>query len=172
MHSPLTTSTVTLLRAGQRLPSFFALIAIAFLLVGSAAAQTSRPAGSEEDRKTILQLDDEYQAAVKSNDAATMARHLANDYMLVSSSGKTYFKPDMLAEARSGAVVYEIQDDTDRSIRFYGADTAVLTGKLHEKGTQDGKAFDVWVVFSDLYIRTPNGWMYSFAQASRLPSGT
>ena len=127
--------------------------------------------GSDADRKAIYQLDDEYQSAVKRNDAEIMARHLADNYMLVSSSGKVYYKPDMIAEAKSGEVVYEIQDDTDRNLRFYG-DTAVLTGKLHEKGTQDGKAFDIWVVFSDLYVRTPNGWKYSFAHASRLPGTT
>ncbi|WP_187148942.1 nuclear transport factor 2 family protein [Candidatus Korobacter versatilis] len=168
MLFPRTTSNC--LRAGQTLPSFFAIISIAFMLVFPSAGQQTSTRGSEQDRNAILQLDDEYQAAVKKNDAATMARHLSDDYMLVSSSGKTYFKPDMLAEAKSGTVVYEIQDDTDRTVRFYG-DTAVLTGKLHEKGTQDGKPFDVWVVFSDVYMRRAGGWIYVFAQAARLPAG-
>jgi ketosteroid isomerase-like protein len=129
------------------------------------------PAAGDTDRDTILQLDTEYQAAVKRNDADTMARHLADNYALISSSGKFYAKADMLAEAKSRAVTYEIQDDTDRVVHLYG-DTAVLTGKLHEKGTQDGKPFDVWVVFSDVYVRTSSGWVYSFAQAARLPAST
>ncbi len=169
MLFPRATSTVTFLRAENRLPSFFALITLVTLLAGAALAQPPNVNGSEQDRKTILQLDDEYQAAVKRNDAVTMARHLSDDYMLVSSSGKTYFKPDMLAEAKSGAIVYEIQDDTDRNLRFYG-DTAVLTGKLHEKGMQDGKPFDIWVVFSNVYVRTPEGWKYSL-RAGRTPPG-
>jgi hypothetical protein len=55
-----------------------------------------------EDKKTIAALDTQYQLAVKENDAATMDRILADDFILVTGSGKTYSKADLLAEARSG----------------------------------------------------------------------
>ena len=166
MLFPRTTSNLTVLRARQALPSFFLLIT---LLSVCAVAQQAPAGAADKDRDAILHLDDEYQAAVKVNDADTMARHLADNYALISSSGKFYTKADMLAEAKAGSVVYEIQDDTDRVVHLYG-DTAVLTGKLHEKGTQDGKPFDVWVVFSDVYVRTAGQWVYSFAQAARVPA--
>ncbi len=168
MNFPRTASRI--LRARQPRPSFFALVVLSSLLLGNGAAQPPQVQGSEQDRAAILHLDDEYQAAVKRNDSATMASHLSDDYMLLSSSGKVYFKPDMLAEAKSGAIVYEIQEDSDRNLRFYGPQTAVLTGKLHEKGTQDGKAFDVWVLFSDVYVRTDAGWTYVYAQAVTVPA--
>ena len=171
MLFPSATSDGTSLRASQCLPSLFALIFWICFCAPGATAQSSNAAreGSEADRAAILHLDDEYQAAVKRNDAATMSSHLGDDYVLISSSGKVYLKPDMLAEAKSGTITWEIQDDTDRTVRFYGPDTAVLTGKLHEKGAQDGKPFDVWVAFSDLYVRRAGGWKYVYAHASRLP---
>ena len=139
-----------------------------FDLVFKHAAATSavdnpRPSVAD-DQKIIAALDTEYQAAVKENDAAVMDRILAADFMLVSSSGETYSKSDLLAEARSRRVHYERLDDTDQTVRVW-ADTAVITARLTEKGTDDGKSFDKTVWFCDTYFRTPAGWRYVFGQA-------
>ena len=102
-------------------------------------AMSSKP--DADDRRTIAALDTQYQLAVKENDAATMDRILADDFILVTGSGKTYSKADLLAEARSGRVTYERQDDTNQTVRVWG-DTAVITALLTEKGTDEGKPFD------------------------------
>jgi ketosteroid isomerase-like protein len=124
----------------------------------------STPAASK-DQETIAGLDTQYQAAVKVNDAATMDRILADDFTLVTGSGKTYSKADLLNEARSGNFQYEHQEDTDQTVRIWG-DTAVVTAKLWEKGTNNGKPFDYTVWFSDTYVRAPAGWRYVFGQSS------
>ena len=118
-----------------------------------------------DDRRIVTGLDARYQVAVKENDAAAMDPILANDFALVTGSGKIYSKADLLAEARSGRVHYELQDDTDQTVRIWG-DTAVITARLSEKGTDDGQPFDKMVWFSDTYVRTPSGWRYVFGQAS------
>jgi Domain of unknown function (DUF4440) len=118
-----------------------------------------------DDRKIVAALDTQYQAAVKEHDAPTMDGILAADFALVTGSGKIYSKADLLAEARSGRVHYELQDDTDQTVRIWG-DTAVITARLSEKGTDDGKPFEKMVWFSDTYVRTPSGWRYVFGQAS------
>jgi ketosteroid isomerase-like protein len=122
-------------------------------------------ASSEDDRAAVATLDTQYQAAVEKNDAATMDHILAADFILVVGTGKTYRKADLLKEARAANVVYEHQSDTEQTVRVWG-DTAVVTAKLWEKGTQDGKPFDKTLWFSDTYVRTPAGWRYVFGQAS------
>jgi ketosteroid isomerase-like protein len=122
-----------------------------------------------DDKKAIAALDSQYQFAVKENEVATMDRILADDFILVTGSGKTYSKSDLLAEARSGRVQYERQDDTDQTVRIWG-DTAVITALLTEKGTDNGRPFDKTVWFSDTYRRTPEGWRYVFGQSSLPPS--
>jgi hypothetical protein len=94
-----------------------------------------------------------------------MDQILADNFALVTGSGKSYTKSDLLAEARSGRVQYDRQDDTDQSVRLWG-DTAVITARLTEKGTDTGKAFDYVVWFSDTYVRTPSGWRYVLGQSS------
>ncbi len=136
-----------------------ALVMLAAITVHSAKAST------DDDRKMVAGLDTQYQAAVKNNDATVMDRILADDFVLVTGSGKTYNKADLLTEARRGLVHYERQDDGDQTVRVWG-DTAVITAKLWEKGTDNGKPFDRVVWFSDTYVRTPRGWRYVFGQSS------
>ena len=122
-------------------------------------------ASADDDKKAVAALDTQYQAAVEKNDAATMDRILADDFILVTGNGKTFTKADLLKEARKGTVVYEHQSDTEQTVRAWG-DTAVVTAKSWEKGTQDGKPFDYTLWFSDTYVRSLTGWRYVFGQAS------
>jgi ketosteroid isomerase-like protein len=122
-------------------------------------------ASAADDRNLVASLDTQYQAAVKRNDAEAMDRILADDFVLVTGSGKTYTKADLLEEARSARMVYEHQEDSAQTVRIWG-DTAVVTAKLWEKGTENGKPFDYTVWFTDTYVRTAIGWCYVFGQSS------
>jgi len=117
------------------------------------------------DEKMVAALDTEYQAAVEKSDAAAMDRILADDFVLVTGSGKTYSKADLLNEAQSGRILYERQDDREQKVRVW-ENTAVVTAKLSAKGTENGKPFEYMLWFSDTYVRTPAGWRYVFGQAS------
>jgi ketosteroid isomerase-like protein len=51
---------------------------------------TTANALPSDDEKTVAALDTQYQAAVARNDAATMDRILADDFVLVTGTGKTF----------------------------------------------------------------------------------
>jgi ketosteroid isomerase-like protein len=143
------------------------------VLIGllAALASVAANANTASDQKAVSALDTEYQAAVKVNDATTMDRILADDFVVVSGTGKVYSKTDLLNMARTNQVIYERQDESDQTVRVWG-DTAVVTAKLWGKGLDQGKPFDWRVWFSDTYIRTPSGWRYVHGQASLpLPEG-
>jgi ketosteroid isomerase-like protein len=122
-------------------------------------------AATTDDRAAVAALDTQYQAAVKANDATTMGRILADDFVLVTGSGKAYTKADLLDSAKAKTTIYEHQEDTQQTVRVWG-DTAVVTALLWIKGTQKDAAFDYKLWFSDTYVRTPTGWRYVFGQAS------
>ena len=124
------------------------------------------PAGSTaEDMKTVAALDTQYQKAVEQNDARTMARMLADDFVVYDGDGKRYTKADLLKSATDGSTRYEHQQDSERTVRLWG-NTAVVTAKLWVKGIEDGSQVDYIEWFSDTYVRTPSGWSYVFGQAS------
>jgi ketosteroid isomerase-like protein len=117
------------------------------------------------DADTVADLDTRYQAAVAKNDAMAMGAILADDFLLSKGDGTTQDKASLLDEARSGAVHYTRQEDSERSVRVYG-DTAVVTAKLWAAYEYKGKSYDYKVWFSDVYVRRPGGWQYVFGQAS------
>jgi ketosteroid isomerase-like protein len=129
-------------------------------LPGAASAET--PA---EIERIVAKLDTEYQAAVKANDAATMDRILADDFVLVIGTGKTFTKADLLKSAREKSVIYEHQEELEQKVRVWG-DTAVVTALLWIQGTSEGKTFERKLWFSDTYVKTASGWRYVLGQAS------
>jgi ketosteroid isomerase-like protein len=145
-------------------PSQFRVALLAGVIVAaSSALHGESPA---EIVKIVAALDTEYQAAVKSNDAATMDRILADDFVLVTGRGKTYSKADLLKSAREKDSIYEHQEELEQKVRVWGDHTAVVTALLWIKGTSEGKTFERKLWFSDTYVGTPKGWRYVLGQAS------
>lgn len=107
-----------------RLAVFFA----PFLMSGMAL-------GSQQDAARVAALDTQYQAAVKSNDYATMGRILANDFVLVIGTGHVYRKADLIGYARKASSKWQHQEEFDGSqtVHEWG-NTAVVTAKLWIKG--------------------------------------
>lgn len=109
-------------------------------------------ANSIADQNTVAALDTKYQLAVKNNDADTMARILSDDFVLFVGTGQTYSKPDLLNMARTKQILYEQNEETDKTVRQWG-DCAVVTSKLWLKGTDKGKPFE-WHVWYQRYLCT------------------
>ena len=126
----------------------------ALAILGGAAASADSTA-----RDTVAALDAKYQLAVKNNDAETMAHILSDDFVLTLGTGQTYSKTDLLTKARNKEVLYDRNEDADKTVRAWG-DNAVVTSKLWLKGVDKGKPFEWHVWFSDTYVRTPAGWRY------------
>ena len=146
--------------------STLGLLVGAFVMISDAVGSES-PA---EVEKIVARLDTEYQAAVKANDADTMDRILADDFVLITGRGKTFSKGDLLKAARDKTAVYEHQEELEQKVRVWG-DTAVVTALLWIKGTSDRQPIERKLWFSDTYVRTANGWRYVLGQASLpLPS--
>ena len=139
------------------------MIAVAIVLLAMPPFTLST--ASRSDERVLAALDTEYQAAVRNNDAATMNRILADDFVLVTGKGRIQTKADLLNEARTKEIQYEHQEDSKQTVRICG-NTAVVTALLWAKGTNKGKPFEYRLWFSDTYIRTTDGWSYVFAQAS------
>jgi hypothetical protein len=100
------------------------------------SSMSTTPSSAADDTRIIAALDTQYQAAAKDSDAATMNQILADDFILVTGSGKTYTKADLPAEARSGRVHSERQDDKNQTVRVWG-DTAVISEDLGQNNSED-----------------------------------
>lgn len=145
----------------------WAPLLLSALALGVLPLQSATAAGNSTtaDQKIVATLDKQYQKAVETNDAATMARILADDYVLVDGNGKSYTKADLVNDAKSGKTHYVHQEDSQQTVRIWG-DTAVVTALLWAQGIEDGASVDYKLWFSDTYVRTAKGWSYVFGMAS------
>ena len=66
-------------------------------------------AANADDKKIVGDLDTQYQLAVKNNDAKTMDRILADDFVLVTGRGRAFTKADLLKDTQAN-VVYEYRE--------------------------------------------------------------
>ncbi len=140
---------------------------IACAALAAALGAAGAFASEAEDRAAVAALDTKYQAAVERNDADTMAAILHEGFVLVLGDGRTFSRDDLLESARKRDVLYErqVEDPGTQTVRVWG-DTAVVTARLWLKGTNQGRAFERRLWFSDTYVRTKSGWRYAFGQAS------
>ena len=134
------------------------------LIPAAFAVALSAQAATVED--TIKALDTAYQKAVLHQDIQTMDQILADDFILVLGEGTVFTKAELLARTASKGLRFERQESSQQTVRVWG-DTAVITALLWEKGTRDGKPFDMKLWFSDVYVKTPQGWRYAFGQAAQ-----
>jgi ketosteroid isomerase-like protein len=122
---------------------------------------------NDDDARTVAALDSEFHAAVKTNDAATIDRILADDFVLVHGATGTLSKADVMKKAREKQAKYEhqeIQEGTQK-VRVW-RDTAVVTETVWVKGSENGKPVDQKMSVTETYVRTPTGWRYVSGQAS------
>ena len=144
-----------------------AVLVLGAIVATVAAARDDSP---EDAARIVAGLDKQYQQAVKENDAATMDRILADDFVLITGRGQTFNKADLLKDARGKTTIYEHQEELEQKVRVWG-DTAVVTALLWIQGTSEGKTSNRKLWFSDTYVKTPQGWKYVLGQASiALPS--
>ena len=142
-------------------PLLAGLIAGGLALVPAATVRAS----DADDQKIVAALDTKYQKAVEQNDAKMMAEILTDDFILVEGNGKRSTKADLVDDAKSGQTHYEHQEDSQRTVVVSG-DTAIVTALLWAKGIEDGVKVDYKQWFTDVYVRTPKGWRYFYAQSS------
>lgn len=123
------------------------------------------PANETADAAAVSSLDVAFQSEVKVNAADAMGAILHQAFVMVLGDGRVVDRDTILAEARSGLVQYEIQDEDPgtQTVRVVG-DTAVVTACIHLKGRSGGVPFERRLWFSDVYVRTAEGWRYFFAQ--------
>ena len=137
----------------------FILLLAALLAVGAAAPET--------DGEAVARRDRELNALIVAHDAAAAASYYAPAFVLTTSAGKSKSKDDLLAEIARPGLVLEVNETSQVEVRVF-ADTAVLTGVLHQRGTIDGTAFDAQLRVTDTWVRAGGQWTILAGHASRL----
>ena len=116
--------------------------------------------------KELLKLENEFARAVTSNNADTLDRLLADDWIIVEPDGSIIDKARFLEVIRSGALSHESMKSTDLKVRVYG-NTAVVTGLTTSKGKFMGQDFTSCERATDIFVKQSDRWQCVFTQLTR-----
>ena len=124
------------------------------------------------DAESILQLERDIMAAIKSKDASTLAPLLTDDFVYRTHFGAESNKAEFLQSITAFPVeILSIHGD-ELKVNVYG-DTAVLTGVQRATArAPEGEPEESVVAFTDVFVRLDGRWLMTLAYGIELPSET
>lgn len=140
----------------------FAAPLVLVLLSGAASAA---PAAMSIPKDLAARVHAYDEAQVK-GDKAALEDLLADDYVLISSSGARQAKTDLIHDYTKPGFKLEpfVVEDP---VELVWSDGAVMGGVAQIRGVDDGKAYDVRLRFSDIWAKRDGKWRVIYTHASR-----
>jgi ketosteroid isomerase-like protein len=130
------------------------LVGCAMFSLAAAAVHSENPA-----EQALRALDAKLQLAVLNQDTKTLEQLLSDDWILITSSGRVVTRPAFLAMVSDASSRMEVNDSSEVAVRLHGS-TAIVTAKLHERGTDDGKPYEAWLRYTDTWVLEAGAWRY------------
>ena len=107
------------------------------------------------------------QAQIDSN-RAELERWLADDYLLVNSSGATESKAQLIADYTAPGFDLE-PFIIEKPVEKVWNNGAVMGGIATLRGTDSGKRYEVRLRFADTWAKRNGRWQVIYTQVSRAP---
>ena len=130
-----------------------ALISLCIVLIASSTVA----AGFPSDEQILRNLDRELAVATYSADANWFRLHLADDCLLITSTGELQTKAGLIDKLARDKMKMEPYDASDVQIHAYGG-TAIVTGRIIQKYTAEGDRVIAVLRYSDVWLKTAEGW--------------
>jgi ketosteroid isomerase-like protein len=134
-----------------------------FVCIAAVVAQTPT-----DESAGVLQAEHEGCIAYLRGDADKIANFLTDDYTLTDSKGAITGAADDIEDARTSRVHYDVFENYDMKVRLYDGHTAIVTGKTKIKGNAQGKPIDIFVQFTDTFVKQSGRWRLAAGHVSRL----
>jgi ketosteroid isomerase-like protein len=133
------------------------------MMVASALAE------STPDQTALLEMERQWNAALKSHDLAWIEKSFAADITDVSSgNGALHSKAEDIAMMKADKTVYETLELSETKARVEG-NAGIVTGINHLKGRDEtGQEFDLRLAFTDTYIKRDGRWQVWATQHTRV----
>lgn len=149
------------------------IIALALLVAATspfAYGQTNVRGNSRNSKveQEIRKLEREWFESYVRGDRAAFDRIVADDAVMTYGNGKVGNKSEAIAEIKAPAdSSYSLTSD-DVQVRVYG-DTAIVTGRVTESGTFNGRNVNSQSRYTDVWVKRNGRWQVVAAQNTRLP---
>jgi ketosteroid isomerase-like protein len=117
--------------------------------------------------QTLLQLERDWEQANSKNDAASLERILAPEFVSTDSDGRLTTRAEVFARRKSGDVKFTAFTQDDYKMHVIG-DTAIVTGRSTIKASSDGKDLSGQERWTDVFVRRNGRWQAVASHSSRI----
>ncbi len=142
----------------------FTIFGLAFA-IGLWSANVSARSSSDKVREEIRALETARNEAIVHGDAAALERMTSDDYTFITLRGELRTKAEIVKGFSTGTFKYGSREISDLNIRVYG-NTAVVTGRSTQKGTENGKDYSGDYRFTRMYVKQNGRWLTVALQAT------
>ncbi len=125
----------------------------------SASPAMTAPAKKQSAEATLKELENKWEAAIPSHDASFAQATLADDFMGVSSKGKSLNKSGLIAELKKDKDTYQSATNGKMDVHVYSGQFAIVQGTSAEVGKdKDGKDFKRNYRWTDAWVNHNGNW--------------
>jgi hypothetical protein len=138
------------------------------LLVATQAAASSSASTTAGPKESLADLQQVLARAWVVRDRAAIERIIAPDWTTTGPDGSVRTRAQVLAEVFD-AHVHRIQQIAIDAVevRLFG-EAAVVSGRTHALGEFASQKYDVWIRFTDVFVRRGGQWQAVASHASLL----
>jgi len=149
------------------------ICAILLTLVFSALVvgqETTKSKGAQAGgvEQQLKQMEDDWQKATRTKDAAALKRMIAEDWVTTDDKGKALNREQYISQTTANPDVIQSNENFDMQVRVYG-NTAVVTGGLTERGTRNGTAYLDTYRWTDVFVKRGGHWQAVVSQWAKVP---
>jgi ketosteroid isomerase-like protein len=141
-------------------------IAAVSLIAAAALANPSNPAVPADLAARVRA----YDVAQVKGDKAALEDLLADDFVLVNSSGQRQTKAQLIADYTKPGFKLE-PFVVEEAVEIFWSDGAVMGGVARIRGVDGGQPYDLRLRFSDIWAKRDGKWRVVYVHASRDPAG-
>lgn len=125
---------------------------------------------NSSDAESILQIERDIMAAIKSKDSSALAPLLTDDFVYRTHFGAESNKTEFLQSIASFPVEILSLCGQELKVNVYG-ETAILTGiQLAQARMPEAEPEESAVAFTDVFVRRQGRWLMTLAYGVELPS--
>jgi len=134
-------------------------LCLCLLLGASVLAGVAVPVVAEDnsDEAKVRVLEKKWADSYKHRKIELLSSLLAEDFVITVEDGSTYSKPGYITHSADPSVHIDVAELSDLKVHMHG-NTAVVTGAYHEKGRQDGKAYEYNDRLTDVWLKNEGTW--------------
>lgn len=145
------------------------LVLLALVVAGLTVRGAGQGFGVGNDEKALAELQQTLSKAWVGGDRATIERIIAPDWSSTGPDGRITDRAGVLGAVFETRLhrIHRVEID-DVKVRVFG-DAAVVTGRTHGVGEVEGATYDVFIRFTDTFVRREGRWQAVVSHASLLP---